>query len=94
MMSDLTRISMSLEANLLKRFDEQIVARGYPTRSEAIKTLMRHSLVEQEWSENEEVAGAITLVYDHHRRGIADQMTNIQHQFVSVIVSTLFSSTA
>ena len=71
-MSDLVRISMSLESSLLERFDQLLQEEGYPTRSEAIKALMRHSLTEKAWTKDELVAGSITLVYDHHRRGTAD----------------------
>ena len=86
-MSDLVRISMSLEESLLQRFDRQVAQQGYPTRSEAIKALMRHSLVEQEWTGNQVVAGAITVVYNHHRRGIVKKVIDVQHDFGSVIVS-------
>ena len=82
------RISMSLEEDLLRRFDEQVVGQGYPTRSEALKALMRRALVEQEWTGNHEVAGAITIVYDHHRRGLVKRVMDVQHDHVSVIVST------
>lgn len=88
-MAGLKRISISLEESLLTRFDKQADRLGYPTRSEAIKALMRQNLVEQEWIENREVTGAISIVYDHHRRGLANKVMDVQHDFGSVIVSTL-----
>ncbi|MFW6170891.1 MAG: nickel-responsive transcriptional regulator NikR [Planctomycetota bacterium] len=87
-MSDLVRISMSLESSLLKRFDQFLQDSGYPTRSEAIKALMRQSLNEKAWTKDELVAGSVTLVYDHHRGGIVKQLMDIQHEFGTVIVST------
>ena len=87
-MSELTRISISLESDLLEQFDRQASEQGYPTRSEALKALMHNSLVERDWSSNREVAGAVTLVYDHHRRGISDRITRVQHDYVSLVVST------
>ncbi len=87
-MSDLVRISMSLERSLLERFDQFLHGEGYPSRSEAIKKLMRDSLDEKAWAEDELVAGSITLVYDHHRRGIVKQLMDIQHDFGTIIVST------
>ncbi len=87
-MSDLVRISMSLESKLLESFDQLVHDEGYPTRSEAIKALMRSSLTEKVWTQDELVAGSITLVYDHHRRGIVKQLMDIQHDFGSIIVST------
>lgn len=87
-MSDLVRISMSLDGRLLEDFDEQVRRARYPTRSEAIKALMRHSLSEQAWTHNQAVAGSITLIYDHHRLGIVKRLTDLQHDFGAVIVST------
>ena len=87
-MANLKRISISLEENLLTRFDRQADRQGYPTRSEAVKALMRQNLVEQEWSGNQEVAGAISIVYDHHRRGLTNKVMDVQHRFGSEIVST------
>ncbi len=87
-MPQVKRISMSLEEDLLRRFNRQVSRQGYPTRSEAIKALMRQSLIEGEWKGDQEVAGAITIVYDHHRRGLAKRVQEIQHHFVPVIAST------
>ena len=87
-MAKLKRISISLEETLLTRFDQQADRQGYPTRSEAIKALMHQNLVEQEWTENQEVAGAISIVYDHHQRGLVNKVMDVQHHFGSVIVST------
>ena len=87
-MSNLVRISMSLEDTLLERFDQQVREEGYPTRSEAIKALMRQNLATREWTQNERVAGSVTLVYDHHRGGIVKKLMDVQHDYGSVIVST------
>jgi len=87
-MDELERISISLEKSLLTRFDKQVTKQGYPTRSEAIKALMRQNLIEQEWTENQEVAGAISIVFDHHKRGLASKIIDVQHHFGSVIIST------
>jgi CopG family nickel-responsive transcriptional regulator len=79
---------MSLESGLLEQFDAFLQAEGYPTRSEAIKALMRHRLSEQSWAKDEQVAGSITLVYDHHRPGIVKKLMDIQHHYGSTVVST------
>jgi CopG family nickel-responsive transcriptional regulator len=87
--SDLVRISMSLENSLLDRFDRYVLDEGYPTRSEALKALMRHCLSEQAWTRDQQlVAGSITLVYDHHRTGIVKKLMDIQHDFGALIVSS------
>jgi CopG family nickel-responsive transcriptional regulator len=86
--SELVRISMSLESDLLERFDQLVEQSGYPTRSEALKVLMRQRLAESQWTGNRLVAGSITMVYDHHRSGLVEKLMNVQHDFGSLIVST------
>ena len=62
-MSELARISMSLDADILKQFDKQVEAAGCPTRSKAIEDLIRESLMREKWSASDSVvAGAIILV--------------------------------
>ncbi|NLZ93279.1 MAG: nickel-responsive transcriptional regulator NikR [Firmicutes bacterium] len=89
MSSKLLRFGISMSEDLLTMFDQKIVARGYANRSEAIRDLIRNRLVELEWEdENQEVAGTITLVYDHHVRGLNRQLTDIQHDYHQIILST------
>ncbi len=89
-MSKLQRFGISIEEDLLKRFDEEIVKKGYQNRSEAIRDLIRNHLVELEWEDDkEEVAGTITLVYDHHTRGLTDLLTELQHSYHQLILSTM-----
>jgi CopG family nickel-responsive transcriptional regulator len=82
------RFSVSVEEELLRRFDRQTRAEGYPTRSEAVQDCMRQRLVAREWVTGKEVAGAIGLVYDHHRRALVGRLMGIQHDFGRLIVST------
>ena len=89
-MSGLIRFGISMEKELLDRLDLEIVNRGYPNRSEAIRDLIRNQLVEIEWSqENEEVAGTITIIYDHHVRGLSDLLLELQHRHHQMIVSVM-----
>ncbi|MEW6482068.1 MAG: nickel-responsive transcriptional regulator NikR [bacterium] len=87
-MSRLVRFGISLDEVLLNRFDEHIKGKNYSTRSKAIGDLIREDLVKKEWIEGKEVAGAITLVYNHHKRELVNTLTNIQHDFHYLIIST------
>ena len=87
-MSDLARFSVSVEDGLLRAFDAFVVCGGYPTRSEAVKHLIRNALVEKEWQAKGNVAGAIVVVYDHHKRDVVRKLLNIQHDYGETIVST------
>ncbi len=87
-MANLIRFGVSLEKELLGRFDIRIRNNNYTNRSEAIRDLIREDLVKREWQEGKEVAGSITLVYDHHRRQLLNYLMDIQHAFHDNILST------
>jgi CopG family nickel-responsive transcriptional regulator len=87
-MSELVRFGVSLEKTLLERFDALNREKKYTNRSEALRDLIRRELVQKEWREGCEVAGAITLIYDHHTRDLMAKMTDIQHDFQALIIST------
>ncbi len=89
-MPDLTRISISLETALLAAFDRHIHDKGYATRSEAIRDLIRDRLIreEAEQAAGEQVA-VVTLVYDHHARELATRLIDKQHHHHKLVVSSL-----
>ncbi len=91
MEQELMRIGVSLPANLLDRFDEIIAQRVYSSRSEGIRDAIRSYIVDYEWMSKEEgeKVGVITLIYDHHKRGLGDILTDLQHKFLKLVESSL-----
>ncbi len=87
-MTQVVRFGVSLEKELLTRFDKLIEEKDYPNRSEAIRDLIRENLVKKEWTKGKEVAGAITLVYNHHKRELVNKLMDVQHDFHQLIIST------
>ncbi len=89
-MPELTRVSISLESALLEAFDRYLAAKSYPTRSEAIRDLIRDRLIreEAEHASGEQVA-IVTLVYDHHARELANRLIDMQHHHHHVVVSSM-----
>ena len=88
--SGVERFGVSIEKQLLDKFDGLIRRRKYRNRSEAIRDLMRSALIEEEWrSGQKDVMGLISLLYDHHTRLLQAKLTKIQHDHHLKIVSTL-----
>jgi CopG family nickel-responsive transcriptional regulator len=84
------RISVSLPPTLLQQFDKMMEEKGYENRSLAVADMVRDSLVEhRQRFGSAEIAGTITLVYDHHKQHVQATLTDIQHDHHEVIVSTM-----
>lgn len=88
-MNNIKRFGVSIESALIEKFDDYIKSKNYTNRSEALRDLIRKEFVEEEWSNSERnAAGAIVLVYDHHKRELIDNLTDIQHDYHKIIIST------
>jgi CopG family nickel-responsive transcriptional regulator len=85
-----TRFSVSLPPSLLAQLDRMAQEKSYDNRSLAIADMIRDHLVEhrQKFS-SEDIAGTITLVYDHHKQHVQETLTNIQHDHHEVILSAV-----
>jgi CopG family nickel-responsive transcriptional regulator len=89
----LERIGVSLEDDLLARFDKLIAEKGYENRSEAIRDLIRDALVQRSWSREsgarDDRVAVVTLVYDHDSSSLAQKLAHIQHENHKAVVSAL-----
>jgi CopG family nickel-responsive transcriptional regulator len=86
----LTRFGVSLEDDLLDKFDRLIDEKGYENRSEAIRDLIREALVKREWLDADvETVGAVIIVYDHHQYDLSQKLTLSQHQHHEHIVASV-----
>ncbi len=89
-MEEMIRFGVSISPHLLEKFDGMIARQGYTNRSEAIRDLIRDRLVHTEWELGEnETVGTITIVYDHEVRELSERLTELQHQDLHSIVSTM-----
>ena len=81
------RFGVSLEEDLLESLDKLVQQQKFPNRSQAIRFLIKKNLVEEKWEGNKLVAGAIVLVYDHHKKDLQKKSTDIQHDFHDLILA-------
>lgn len=88
-MAKIVRFGVSMEAELLRAFDELIEKKGYGNRSEAIRDLIREALAAQAWEEGAEMLGVILLFYDHHKRELLSKLTEAQHRAYTKILASL-----
>ena len=88
-MSELVRFSVSLEADLLARFDALCEAGRFETRSEAVRQLIRERLTAEAAAGDAPVAASLTLVYDHHRTRLTDRLLDVQHAHAERVVASM-----
>lgn len=80
-MDGITRIGVSLEPKLLEEFDKLTSKKGYVSRSEAIRDLIRDSIAENEWkNDKDHMTGVIVMIYDHEVTDIGQKLTALEHQ--------------
>ena len=88
----LSRVGISLDDDLLGQFDQLIERRGYDNRSEAIRDLIRDTLVQAEWessADDDPRVAVVCLVFDHEERDLGHRLTHVQHDHHDVVVSTM-----
>ncbi len=89
-MKNAIRFSVSLDRRLAHELDRMSAEKGYDNRSLAIADMIRAHLVEHRQQQGDgEIAGSITLVYDHHKHHLQDLLTDLQHEHRDVIISAL-----
>lgn len=89
-MSEVARISISLETPLLEAFDKYLEGKGYATRSEAIRDLIRDRMIKERAKEGQdEQVAVVTMVFDHHARELASKLIDKQHHHHELVVSSL-----
>jgi CopG family transcriptional regulator, nickel-responsive regulator len=82
------RFGVSLEEDILDDLDQMVIKHSFPNRSQAIRHLIKSTLVNDKVDENKTVAGAIVIVYDHHKRELNNKLMHIQHDYHDLILST------
>src|SRR5271154_529861 len=86
-MQQLARTGLSIDRELLARFDRNIAKKGYKIRSEAVRDLIRDHLVSEEADENKVIVGTLTIVYDHHRPNLTEKLVEAQHHAGAAVLA-------
>jgi CopG family nickel-responsive transcriptional regulator len=84
-----SRFSISIEDELLQKFLKAVKKHGYGNRSEALRDAIREMLVREEWQADDEIVGTISLIYDHHKRDLAERLNTIQHDHHDYMLATM-----
>jgi CopG family transcriptional regulator, nickel-responsive regulator len=90
MNSQVVRFSVSMAGTLVGQLDTMVKKKGCANRSQALADMVRAQLVEHRAEMGTgEIAGTVTLVYDHHKRDLQSKLTDIQHDHEALIISVL-----
>jgi len=85
----LVRFGVSIPEQMLASFDGRIEQSGFPNRSDALRRLIRQYISADEWEEGTgRVYGSVTLLFDHHRHDTSEDLNELQHDFLDVILCT------
>lgn len=84
----LVRFGVGIEEEILKALDNFVIENNLPNRSQAIRHLIEKNIAEQKWLCNHVVAGAVILLYDHHKGNVTNKSNDVQHDYFDVILSS------
>lgn len=87
-MTSLIRTAISLDRELLEEFDRIIGQKGYGSRSEAIRDLVRDLSVKSSIAGDKVVVATLTIVYDHHQPKLSEQLIDAQHHYEGKVLAT------
>lgn len=87
-MPKLIRTSFSIEEDLLEKLEEMTSKSQYDNRSEFLRDLIRDAIVQEEWEQDKEVVGTITIIFDHHKRELSNKLTKLQHSHHEEILAS------
>jgi CopG family nickel-responsive transcriptional regulator len=88
-MSDLVRMSFTIERPLCERLETMMKSSRSTNRSEFLRNLMRERLVERRWERDRTALCTLTIVYNHHKRRLGEKLTDIQHEHYKNILGTM-----
>lgn len=84
------RFGVSLDENIMDKLDGFVKEHHFPNRSQAIRHLINNNLIHTKWEENEEVLGAVVLVYDITDESIQHHSRQVQHGYHCLILSVQY----
>lgn len=85
-----SRIGISLPAEVLTELDHMVKSRGYGSRSRAIADMVNIQLLEHKRRLGQEVmVGTITLFYNRQIRGLQKQLSDLQYRYIDEVISSL-----
>jgi len=82
------RFGVSLDEDSMHKLDSYVSGNNFPNRSRAIRSLIEQYSIDQKWQCDNEVAGAIVIVYDHHKRNLDTELNEVQHEYHHLILSS------
>ena len=85
------RITISVDEKLAKEFDALIRKRGYTSRSEAMRDLLRRDVEANRvaYEQKSWCVANLSYVYDHHARDLAERLIAAQHAHHDMVVCSV-----
>ena len=79
------RFSVSIEPSLVSYLDNW-VGIANSNRSEAIRSLIRREISQDNWKSSQSAVAVISLVYDHHKPDLLRKLSHLQHDHSDLIL--------
>jgi len=83
------KFGVYLTDELYEKLQEYVNKLGVRSKSKLLQEALRLFIVEHQWKLGGNVVGLIGIVYDHEYPDVDNRLTDVQHRYISLIVSTV-----
>ena len=85
------RVTITLDEDLMRDLDRCMKSRGYQSRSEAVRDLVRAGLRDTTVgaADEKDCIATLVYVYDHHTRELSKRLTNAFHHHHGLSLASL-----
>lgn len=84
------RICIALPDEVSEELDRLMEEMGMENRSKLVSNAILSYISSMRWIEKRgEIAGSITIIYDHSRGDVVKKLVHIQHEYLDVIKSSV-----
>ena len=83
------KFGVYLPEDLARELEECMDITGIKSKSKIIQEALRLFIIEHRWKAVGKASGIIGIIYDHEVKGVDELLTDIQHDYLDVIITTI-----
>ncbi len=84
-----SKFGVYLPEELSEDLEKCMDALGIRSKSALMREALKLFIAEHRWKTADNAVGVIGVIYNHNVKGVDEELTDVQHDFLDLVVSTL-----